>query len=413
MLSRAEIFVEYLWGQGVFQEQDIMGKNCLIIGGVYSGGDAYAMGLKARLLHAGAAQCDTIVLFNPGISDSYCDLTDVKAAVGSLSYDLIIVLSGMEKTRDIREGVRQLQEICHVGGKILVTARTPHDVSSRVSLNTYEDIWRYDADSLAELFDRCTVEMSAVDEAYGIVCALLTRVERAAASKSFLFHTKEGKRIEVGDEVPQGYFNSSSVLDAIGIKYRTDKCSMMHNYLDKYAFFLEKFRSQPIRLLELGVFNGSSVRMWQEYFPRAEVFGVDIEASCRQYEEERIHIIQADLSDAAQVSMLREIRPQIIVDDASHIVSHQLLALFTLFDVLPRGGVYILEDLETSLNPELFDEAYRDCSMDAYAVCERIAHIAARKVPDDDSIYADHINRIGMETELVSITKGSVILIKR
>ena len=94
-------------------------------------------------------------------------------------------------------------------------------------------------------------------------------------------------------------------------------------------------------------------------------------------------------------------------------MSHQLLALFTLFDVLPRGGVYILEDLETSLNPELFDEAYRDCPMDAYAVCERIAHIAARKVPDDDSIYADHINRIGMETELVSITKGSVILIKR
>ena len=255
--------------------------------------------------------------------------------------------------------------------------------------------------------------MSAVDEAYGIVCALLTRVERAAASKSFLFHTREGKRIEVGDNVPQGYFNASSVLDAIGIKYRTDKCSMMHNYLDKYAFFLEKFRTQPIRLLELGVFNGSSVRMWQEYFPRAEIFGVDIEASCRQYEDERIHIIQADLSDAAQVSMLREIHPRIIVDDASHIVSHQLLALFTLFDVLPRGGVYILEDLETSLNPELFEDMYRDCPLDAYEVCARIAHIAARKVPDDDSIYADSINRIGMETELVSITKGSVILIKR
>ena len=413
MPSREEIFVEYLWGQGVFQEQDIVGKNCLTIGEIYSDGAAYAMKLKDRLMHAGAAQCDHVVLFNPGISDSYCDLTDVKEAVGSLSYDLIIVLSGMETTRDIREGVRQLQEICHVGGKILVTARTPHDVSSRVSLNTYEDIWRYEADSLAGLFDRCTVEMSAVDEAYGIVCALLTRVERAAASKSFLFHTREGKRIEVGDNVPQGYFNASSVLDAIGIKYRTDKCSMMHNYLDKYAFFLEKFRTQPIRLLELGIFNGSSVRMWQEYFPRAEIFGVDIEASCRQYEDERIHIIQADLSDAAQVSMLREIHPRIIVDDASHIVSHQLLALFTLFDVLPRGGVYILEDLETSLNPELFEDMYRDCPLDAYEVCARIAHIAARKVPDDDSIYADSINRIGMETELVSITKGSVILIKR
>ena len=413
MLSRKEAIVEYFWENGRLPEEDIAGKNCLIIGGEYSAKWAYAAHLNTRFVQVGAARCDNIVLFSPEISDSYCDLTDVKEAVGPLRYDLIIVFNGMEKTRDIREGVRQLQEICHLGGKILVTARTPHDVSSRVSLNAYEDIWRYDADSLAGLFDRCAVEMSAVDEAYGIVCALLTRVEQAAASKSFLFDTREGKRIEVGDNVPQGYFNASSVLDAIGIKYRTDKCSMMHNYLDKYAFFLEKFRTQPIRLLELGVFNGSSVRMWQEYFPRAEIFGVDIEASCRQYEDERIHIIQADLSDAAQVSMLREIHPRIIVDDASHIVSHQLLALFTLFDVLPRGGVYILEDLETSLNPELFEDMYRDCPLDAYEVCARIAHIAARKVPDDDSIYADSINRIGMETELVSITKGSVILIKR
>ena len=413
MLSRKEAIVEYFWENGRLPEEDIAGKNCLIVGGEYSAKWAYAAHLNTRFVQVGAARCDNIVLFSPEISDSYCDLTDVKEAVGPLRYDLIIVFNGMEKTRDIREGVRQLQEICHLGGKILVTARTPHDVSSRVSLNAYEDIWRYEADSLAGLFDRCAVEMSAVDEAYGIVCALLTRVERAAASKSFLFHTREGKRIEVGDNVPQGYFNASSVLDAIGIKYRTDKCSMMHNYLDKYAFFLEKFRTQPIRLLELGVFNGSSVRMWQEYFPRAEIFGVDIEASCRQYEDERIHIIQADLSDAAQVSMLREIHPRIIVDDASHIVSHQLLALFTLFDVLPRGGVYILEDLETSLNPELFEDMYRDCPLDAYEVCARIARIAARKVPDDDSIYADHVNRIGMETELVSITKGSVILIKR
>ena len=153
--------------------------------------------------------------------------------------------------------------------------------------------------------------------------------------------------------------------------------------------------------------------MWREYFPHAEIFGVDIVERARQYEEERIHIIQADLSELQQVARLREIEPQIIIDDASHIVSHQLLALFTLFDVLPSGGVYILEDLETSLNPELFEAGYRDCPMDAYEVCARIARIAARKVPDNDSIYADDINRIGMAAELVSIMKGSVVLIRR
>ena len=109
---------------------------------------------------------------------------------------------------------------------------------------------------------------------------------------------------------------------------------------------------------------------------------------------------------------LKEIRPHIIIDDASHIVSHQLLALFTLLDALPSGGVYILEDLETSLNPEQFEAEYRDCTLDAYEVCSRIARVSARKVPDDDSLYADSINHIGMAVELVSIMKGSVIFIR-
>ena len=188
---------------------------------------------------------------------------------------------------------------------------------------------------------------------------------------------------------------------------------MIHNYLRKYESFLERFRSRPLRLLELGIFKGASLQMWQEYFPQAEIFGVDIEEHCSQYADERIHILQEDLSNTDAVSRLKDIRPQIIIDDASHMTSHQILALFTLFDVLPSGGIYILEDLETSLNPEQFEAAYRDAPLDAYEVCARIARIAARKVPDDDSLYADYINQIGMETELVSIMKGSVVLVKR
>ena len=188
---------------------------------------------------------------------------------------------------------------------------------------------------------------------------------------------------------------------------------MAHNYLDKYEFVLRSFRDQPIRLLELGVFQGASLRMWKTYFPRGEIFGVDIGEDVGKYEEERIYIIQADLSNAAQLTRLAEIQPQIIIDDASHIVSHQILALFTLFEILPHGGVYIVEDLETSLNPEQFEDAYRDLPLNAYDVCARIARVTARKVPDDDSIYADQINRIGMAAELVSIMMGSVVLIKR
>ena len=414
MLFMEEAFVEYLWKQGIFKEKDIIGKNCLVVGGSYIVGENYAPTLRSHLLRMGALRCDNIMLFDPHFRESFCDLTDTKEAIGSLCYDVIIVLSGMEKTRNIREGVHQLQEACRVGGKIFVVARTPKDISARQEINAYEDLWRYDVQDLSSLFGECSLEMTTSSDDGEIVAAVFTRGVGAAESRCrALFCTRTQKRADIDGELPHGYFDEASDLDVIGIKHHTDKCSMIHNYLGKYEFFLQCFRNQPIRLLELGIFQGASLRMWQEYFPHAEIFGVDIREGCSQYEDERIHIIQTDLSNVDAVIRLKDIRPQIIIDDASHIVSHQLLALFTLFDVLPSGGVYILEDLETSLNPEQFEDAYRDCPLDAYEVCSRIARITARKVPDDNSIYAEHINRIGMQAELVSVMKGSVVFIKR
>ena len=414
MLFMEEAFVEYLWKQGIFKEKDIIGKNCLVVGGSYIVGENYAPTLRSHLLRMGALRCDNIMLFDPHFRESFCDLTDTKEAIGSLCYDVIIVLSGMEKTRNIREGVHQLQEACRVGGKIFVVARTPKDISARQEINAYEDLWRYDVQDLSSLFGGCSLEMTTSSDDGEIVAAVFTRGVGAAESRCrALFCTRTQKRADIDGELPRGYFDEASDLDAIGIKHHTDKCSMIHNYLGKYEFFLQCFRNQPIRLLELGIFQGASLRMWQEYFPHAEIFGVDIREGCSQYEDERIHIIQTDLSNVDAVIRLKDIRPQIIIDDASHIVSHQLLALFTLFDVLPSGGVYILEDLETSLNPEQFEDAYRDCPLDAYEVCSRIARITARKVPDDNSIYGEHINRIGMQAELVSVMKGSVVFIKR
>ena len=414
MLFMEEAFVEYLWKQGIFKEKDIIGKNCLVVGGSYIVGENYAPTLRSHLLRMGALRCDNIMLFDPHFRESFCDLTDTKEAIGSLCYDVIIVLSGMEKTRNIREGVHQLEEACRVGGKIFVVARTPKDISARQEINAYEDLWRYDVQDLSSLFGGCSLEMTTSSDDGEIVAAVFTRGVGAAESRCrALFCTRTQKRADIDGELPRGYFDEASDLDVIGIKHHTDKCSMIHNYLGKYEFFLQCFRNQPIRLLELGIFQGASLRMWQEYFPHAEIFGVDIREGCSQYEDERIHIIQTDLSNVDAVIRLKDIRPQIIIDDASHIVSHQLLALFTLFDVLPSGGVYILEDLETSLNPEQFEDAYRDCPLDAYEVCSRIARITARKVPDDNSIYAEHINRIGMQAELVSVMKGSVVFIKR
>ena len=412
-----EIFFTKLRLCNVLTTKDVAGKDCLVIcamGGAGVWRKIFGQALKKQLVEMGTARCDNMLLFNGDDLNSFCDLTDVNQALGTSSYDYIIVLGGMEKTWLICEGVCQLQAACRPGGKIFVVAKTPKEISAWNDIHAYEDLWRYDAEDLSSLFASCTIEMTATSNDGELVAAVFIRDEGAPKTACrTLFYTRTQTKMDPNGELPRGAFRESAELDSIGIKYRTDKCSMMHDYLGKYEFFLQKFRMHPLRLLELGVFEGSSLRMWQEYFPYAEVYGVDIAENCSQYADERIHIIQADLSDPARVAKLKEIRPQIIIDDASHIVSHQLLALFSLFDVLPSGGVYILEDLETSLNPEQFGESYRDCPLDAYEVCARIARITARKVPDDDSLYAEHINRIGMATELISVTKGTVIFVKR
>lgn len=73
-------------------------------------------------------------------------------------------------------------------------------------------------------------------------------------------------------------------------------------------------------------------------------------------------------------------------------------------------AVYILEDLETSLN--LDRSGFADCDIDAYTVCERISRVAASKRPCLEG-YITEVTQIGMATELVAILKGSCIFIKK
>ena len=89
------------------------------------------------------------------------------------------------------------------------------------------------------------------------------------------------------------------------------------------------------------------------------------------------------------------------------------MALFMLFDVLPSGGIYIIEDMETSLDERYGGQGYDDFDIDAYTVCERIIRVAAAKIPEQRDGLSDNINAIGMDVELAALMKGSCILIKR
>ena len=78
MFLEEERFLEGLWAHGMFRAEDIAGKECLIIGGMYFWEKNYSVTLNDRLMDMGAARCDNMVLFSYLVLESFCDLTDVE-----------------------------------------------------------------------------------------------------------------------------------------------------------------------------------------------------------------------------------------------------------------------------------------------------------------------------------------------
>jgi hypothetical protein len=136
-------------------------------------------------------------------------------------------------------------------------------------------------------------------------------------------------------------------LAELGRKYGTDKVG--HGYLTYFDFFFAPFRHQSFDLLEIGVHQGASIGMWHEYFPSARIVGVDIKSITLEDDLPRYVFVQGSQADPALLNTLaQEYRFRLIIDDGSHIWSHQILTFQTLFPHLESGGIYVCEDIHTS-----------------------------------------------------------------
>lgn len=147
-----------------------------------------------------------------------------------------------------------------------------------------------------------------------------------------------------------------STLSDLAKKYGTDKCNpgshtfFNKNYLDIYARYIEVLRNQPIRFLEIGVLNGKSLAMWREYFPNAEIHGIDIDPECKKYEDKAtkkfVHILDCSDDDALKEFMQKFTNYfDVILDDGSHINTITKKSFDYLYFCLQSQGLYMIEDL--------------------------------------------------------------------
>lgn len=129
----------------------------------------------------------------------------------------------------------------------------------------------------------------------------------------------------------------------IALKHGTDKSTSYHGYMDSYYELLSK--RDVTHLLEVGVFQGASLAMWEEIFPLATVVGVDNDPRCAGA---GTHVEIADATDPYAMQAVAEQYGlfDVIVDDGSHVHLDVLAAFYALFPHLRKGGIYIIEDLD-------------------------------------------------------------------
>lgn len=217
----------------------------------------------------------------------------------------------------------------------------------------------------------------------------------------------------------KGYFSDYKDLDELGKVFGTDKATEGHGYLKKYEFFLKAYRDQEFVFLELGIFKGASLDLWGHYFKNAMIIGVDIDPACKIYEGKNKKVYIMDVSLEANLQSLKKLNPTVIVDDASHLWSHQIKALFLLFETLHSGGIYILEDLGTSFPSYRFSN-YDDSIVSTYEICSAIAEVVTSgealdigKISARVALFKDEIENLARQVAMISLIQESWIFIKK
>jgi hypothetical protein len=103
---------------------------------------------------------------------------------------------------------------------------------------------------------------------------------------------------------------------------------------------------------------GASLRMWQEFFPEASIYGFDIDESTL-FQKDRITCKKMDQGSEESVNeVLQAYGPEfdILIDDGSHILKHQVITKTVGSKYVKPGGLLIIEDIEERYLAFWFEE---------------------------------------------------------
>jgi hypothetical protein len=149
-------------------------------------------------------------------------------------------------------------------------------------------------------------------------------------------------------------------LSKLALAFGSDKAGD-HSYTQHYQQHFQFLRRKKLNILEIGIGGygdskrgGESLRMWKSYFSKSNIFGIDIQDK-HFHDEYRIRTFQgSQIDDNFIMKVVDAIgNIDIIIDDGSHYNNHVIESFKLLFPALSIGGIYVVEDLQTSYWTEI------------------------------------------------------------
>jgi hypothetical protein len=218
----------------------------------------------------------------------------------------------------------------------------------------------------------------------------------AAVSRGYLF----GKRYRPDHEAPrpagggregdaanplETYFDSHGAGPVIW-KWR--------HYFDIYHRHLAKFVGRDVHVLEVGVYGGGSLKMWQDYFgPGCRMYGVDREPACKAYEDGAVRVFIGDQADRAFWKRFKDEVPplDVVLDDGGHMPHQQIATLEETLPHLRPGGVYLCEDVHGVFHPFSQYASGLSYNLNEFLQKSGAADYASLTTPFQQAIHSVHL----------------------
>lgn len=201
-------------------------------------------------------------------------------------------------------------------------------------------------------------------------------------------------------------------LDEIAFEHKTDRATVFtrtpggkpHGYAPHYDQIFKSIRLDPVKLLEIGVASGEGIKMWLEYFPMGDIFGVDIVHDTNVWNTPGAKDTPGNKSrytfetgDQGSVEFWRKFvvehgKFDIIVDDGSHINTDVIVSFAELWSHVNPGGFYCIEDMATAYDPAFVKSNFPD-------------HVTWFKGRIDDMNLGNEIDWMRFSEELCIIRK--------